>query len=808
MERYICVHGHFYQPPRENAWLETIEMQDSAYPYHDWNERVNAECYAPNTASRVLDSDGFISLIVNNYAKISFNFGPTLLAWMEDNSPDTYRAILDADLKSIDSRSGHGAAIAQAYNHIIMPLANRRDKYTQVLWGIRDFEHRFKRQSEGMWLPETAVDIETLEIMADMGIKYTILAPNQASRVKQIGSDHWNDVSNGSIDPRKAYITRLPSGNSMALFFYDGAISRSIAFEDILNSGDNLSKSLEDAFSMENDQPQIVNVATDGETYGHHHRFGDMALAYALHDIETGNRAQITNYGEYLEKHPPEYEVEINEYSSWSCPHGIERWRNNCGCNAGRNPAWSQTWRAPLREALDWLRDAMSPLYEERAKQFLNDPWAARDDYIDVVLNRSVRNTNKFLKTHSIHELRKGDAATVLKLLELQRHAMLMYTSCGWFFDELSGIETVQVIHYAGRSIQLAQDLFGNHIEEEFLRRLEKAKSNVPEHSDGHRIYEKFVRPAMVDLTKVAAHFAVSSLFEDYDEKAKIFCYRVDLDDYQSFTSGKLKLSVGKSRVTSEITRESDKLSFGVFHFGDHNVNAGVRSYANEKHYQAMCEEFIEKFSAADFPAVIRLLDKHFGVSTYSIKDLFYDEQRKVLDNILQDAFTDIEAAYHQVYENHYPPMRFLSDLGNPIPKSFHQAAEFILNSELRKAVASDDLDLERLDSLMDEAKVWKVELDTDSLSYLLQNNMERVMSRLDKDPADMDILQGVLGIAEMLPKLPFSVDLWRVQNFYHRLLHTIYSDFLAEARQGDKASSHWLDIFTTLGQKLSIRTG
>jgi len=808
MERYICIHGHFYQPPRENAWLESIEMQDSAYPYHDWNQRVNAECYAPNTASRILDSEGYITQIANNYAKISFNFGPTLLAWMEVNAPDVYQAVLDADGESQAAFSGHGSAMAQAYNHMIMPLANRRDKYTQVLWGIRDFEHRFHRKPEGMWLPETAVDLETLDILAEVGIRFTILAPHQAKRVRQIGSDAWQDVANAAIDPTMAYEIKLPSGRSLNLFFYDGPISRQVAFEDLLSSGDNFAHRLADAFSKEPAHPQIVHVATDGETYGHHHRFGDMALAYALHHIETDGLAQITNYGEYLEKHPPTHEVEINEHTSWSCPHGIERWRSDCGCNAGRNRKWRQAWRAPLREALDWLRDSLTPHYQERAQELLKDPWAARDSYIEVILDRSQGNVEEFLKRHGTRELDEAEKVTVLKLLELERHAMLMYTSCGWFFDELSGIETVQAIQYAGRAVQLAQELCGDDIERNFLERLELAKSNIPEYGDGHRIYDRFVKPAMVDLTKVAAHFAVSSLFEEYGEQAEIYCYHINLEDYQTFAAGKPKLALGRTRVTSAISRESDTLSFGVLHFGDHNVNAGVRAYQSQEVYQTMFQELSQTFSSADFPGVIRLLDKHFGTSTYSIRNLFRDEQRKVLDSILQSALSDIEAAYYQVYEHHYPPMRFLSELGNPVPKSFHSAAEFILNSELRKVISSDVLDLERLRSLLDETQTWQVELDTEGLSYLLQQTLERMMARLVTTPEDIDFLKQALAAAEMLPKLPFPVDLWRVQNLYHGLLKSSYAEFQERAQQADESAREWLGLFVSLGQQLSIRVG
>jgi alpha-amylase/alpha-mannosidase (GH57 family) len=349
MERYICIHGHFYQPPRENAWLEYVEWQDSAYPYHDWNERVTAECYLPNTSSRILDSEEYITRIVSNYAKISFDFGPTLLAWMEKSNPDVYRAIIEADRQSRDNFSGHGSAMAQAYNHIIMPLANHRDRYSQVLWGIRDFEHRFGRQPEGMWLPETAVDLETLDIMAELGIKFTVLAPHQARRVRRISAENWKDVSKSNIDTTRAYVVKLPLGRRISIFFYDGPISSAVAFEDVLKSGETFAKRLTDAFSEKRNHPQMVHIATDGETYGHHHRFADMALAFALHYIEANKLAKITNYGEYLEKHPPTHEAEIIEKTSWSCTHGIDRWWSACGCTtgAGSHPDWHQKMADP-----------------------------------------------------------------------------------------------------------------------------------------------------------------------------------------------------------------------------------------------------------------------------------------------------------------------------------------------------------------------------------------------------------------------------------------------------------------------------
>ena len=497
MERYVCIHGHFYQPPRENPWLETVELQDSAYPYHDWNERVTAEAYAPNARSRILDGEGRIVKAVNNYSRISFDFGPTLLAWMEAAAPEVYRAVLDADRESMERFSGHGSAIAQAYGHLIMPLANSRDKHTQVLWGIRDFEHRFRRRPEGMWLPETAVDLETLDVMARLGIRFTILEPQQAASVRPAGESSWQDVSNGRIDTTRACFARLPSGRRIDLFFYDGPMSRAVAFEGLLGSGEQFAERVAAAFSDERSWPQLVNVATDGESYGHHHRHGDMALAYALDRIESEGLARLTNYGEYLERHPAEHEVEIAENTSWSCGHGVERWRSDCGCATGAHPDWNQGWRRPLREALDWLRDQIAPLYEEHAKQLLTSPWSARDDYIDLILDRSAESFGQFFSRHALRPLGHQERTRALKLLELQRHAMLMYTSCGWFFDDISGIESTQVIRYAGRAVQLGQELFGDGIEDGFLRRLEEAQSNVPEAGNGRTVYERAARPAM-----------------------------------------------------------------------------------------------------------------------------------------------------------------------------------------------------------------------------------------------------------------------------------------------------------------------
>jgi len=809
MERYICIHGHFYQPPRENAWLEAVELQDSAYPYHDWNERITAECYAPNAVSRILDSESYITEIVNNYAHINFNFGPTLLSWLAIEAPEVYQAIIDADKESQQQFSGHGSALAQCYNHLIMPLANRRDKLTQVTWGIYDFEHRFKRRPEGMWLPETAVDLDTLDILAEQGIRFTILAPHQAGRVRQLDGGDWEDVSDGRIDPTRAYRVNLPSGRSLDVFFYNGPISREIAFESLLKSGDAFAQRLADAFSEERDWPQLVHIATDGETYGHHHRFADMALAFALRQIDNENMAVITNYGEYLEKHPPTHEAEIIENTSWSCVHGIERWRADCGCNAGRNPKWNQSWRAPLRAALDWLRDRVAPEYEKHLGELLANPWGARDAYIEIICDRSPENISRFLEKQAGRAFDEAEQVRALKLLELERHALLMYTSCGWFFDELSGIETVQVIQYAGRVVQLAGELFGDDIEPRFLELLEAAPSNLPEQGNGKRIYASQVKPAMVDLTKVTAHYTVSSLFEDYGDEPGIYCYRIRTEDYRTVECGRTRLAVGRLRVTSEITRESALMSFGVSHLGDHNLNAGVREYQGDEDYQTMVTETTQACNAADFPEIIRLLDKHFGISTYSLPSLFRDEQRKVLSHVLETTLAEIETAYRQLYERHYPAMRFIADMGGPVPKAFHAAAELILNIDMQRVVGSETFDADSIRGIIENARSWQVNLDIDGLSYELQKTIEGLIGGVTLDPGDPangDRLTRLIAAVELARSLPFTTDLWRTQNIYYQMMTDAYPGLRQRAEAGDGAAGELAARFVSLGDKLSIR--
>jgi alpha-amylase/alpha-mannosidase (GH57 family) len=800
---YICIHSHFYQPPRENPWLEAVEQQDSAYPYHDWNERVTAECYAPNSASRILDSEGRIGDIVNNYSRISFDFGPTLLSWLETFAPRVYQAVLSADRESCEHFGGHGSALSQAYNHIIMPLANSRDKSTQVAWGIADFEHRFGRKPEGMWLPETAVDLETLEILAQHGIGFTILAPRQAKRIRKIGGRNWRDVAGEQIDPTMAYRLRLPSRRSINLFFYDGPISRGVAFERLLDNGEHFAQRMVGAFIEDRTWPELVHIATDGETYGHHHRHGEMALTYALEYIRDKQLAELTNYGQYLELHPPTHEVEIFENSSWSCVHGIERWRAACGCNAG-HPGWNQLWRGPLRNALDWLRDTLAPRFDARAREYLKDPWAARDDYITVVMDRRAKNRDDFIARYATRVLTDAERVTTFKLLEMQRHLMLMYTSCGWFFDELSGLETVQVIQYACRAVQLSREVLGDHVEDGFLEALAQAKSNIPEHQDGAFIYRKFARAAAVDLGKLAAHYAITSLFKSYAQPASIYCYSVDQMDHHNLEAGHIRLGLGRARFTSEVTCESEQIVFAALHFGDHNLHCGAQVFSDEETYQKLVQEMTSAFSAAEIPEVLRVMDKELA-STYSLKSMFHDDQRAIVKQILNAPLEEAESAYRQIYEDHVPLANFLRDLGVPLPKAIAAAAEFALNGNLRREFASEEMDLERVRKLLEESRSGGIGLDFTTLEYTLRQTVERLSEKFAKEPGDIRTLEQLEGIIEMARSLPFEAVMWTPQNAWATVRRNDLGDHLRREHEGDELARSWVQHFLSLGDKLKV---
>jgi alpha-amylase/alpha-mannosidase (GH57 family) len=827
-ERFVCVHGHFYQPPRENPWLETIEVQESAAPYHDWNDRITAECYAPNGASRIVNTANEIVRIVNNYSRMSYNFGPTLLSWLADFAPRTYRMILEADSTSQHRFSGHGSAMAQVYNHIIMPLADERDARTQIRWGIADFEHRFGRKPEGMWLAETAVNRKVLDLLAQEGIRFTILAPLQCARIRRKkdpgatnttaptgtfaaadAENSWIGTPDATVDPTHPYTVPLDDGRTITVFFYDGPASRAIAFESLLNSGEDfahrLTAGFHDVINPEHpEKAELAHVATDGESYGHHHRHGEMALSYALHFVEDEKLARLTNYGEFLERFPPQWEAEVEENTSWSCTHGVERWRSNCGCNGGK-PGWNQEWRGPLRQALDYLRDATAPLAEAAATPLLKNLWAARDAYIHVILDRSAASTAKFFAGHAIRELSPAERVRALELLELERHTQLMYTSCGWFFDEISGIETVQIIGYAGRVLQLARKLFngqGEVLEAEFLRILANAQSNIPEIGNGAEVYKRYVQTQFIDLEKVGAHYAISSIFRSYPEEGRIFCFNVKRITHEVFNSGRGRVAMGRARIHSRITEETEEVCFAVLHLGDQNLSAAIKRYTPED--AAAFEKFTVEARAAirraNLPEIIRLIDHYFGETAYSLTSLFADEQHRILRTILDATLSEMETSMRTIYEDHASLLHFLTETGMPKPPALVLAAGFALNAGLRSAITADFFNGENFQMLLDRALSDQILLDETTLAYAADQRMKRAMILLEETAGERESLvnlQNAIDLAEHLRRLPFELTFWQAQN--------IWNDLLRRGGGGESWTVEWKDGYKKLGHLLNI---
>jgi len=752
--------------------------------------------------------------------------------------------IQDADQASATLYSNHGSALAQVYNHVIMPLASERDARTQIRWGIADFEHRFGRKPEGMWLAETAVSRSVLDLLAQERIQFTVLAPHQAARVSKLSTaastepgapsspsvpssakvgeasadSEWIETPDATVDPTRPYLVKLDNGRSIAVFFYDGPPSRAIAFEGLLNDGETFARRLLSNFNPDKpaSEPQLVHVATDGESYGHHHKHGVMALSYALNYIKDNNLARLTNYGEFLDKFPPTWEAEVVDNTSWSCAHGVERWRSDCGCSSRSD--WNQRWRGPLREALDLLRDRTAPLAEAVAKPLLKDLWAARDAYIHVILDRSSDNLDRFFAAHATRALTAAERITVFELLELERHTQLMYTSCGWFFDDISGIETVQIIAYAGRVIQLAAKLFTDpalftspglsirsayELEADFLEILARAESNDPDAGTGADVYRRFVNAGRLDLESVGAHYAISSMFRSYPDAGNIFCFDVHRHSYDVMTSGRGRFAVGRATLCSRITEECEDICFAVLHLGDQNLSAAVKRYTPQD--AAAWGTFItnarNSIRHANLPELIRFIDGYFDSTLYSLTSLFADEQHRILQSILNQTLSEVEGSLIRIYNEHATLLDFLADANVAAPPALALTASFAINASLRRFLEADTFDSAEIARLLHRAEVDHVALDNDLLSYTADKRMKRAMVRLEaaaeqQAPQNISVLHETLAIAESLRTLPMEVNLWQAQNIWNDLL-----------RRSDATywSREWREGFRKVGLALKI---
>jgi alpha-amylase/alpha-mannosidase (GH57 family) len=803
MKNFICIHGHFYQPPRENPWLETIEVQRSAAPFHDWNERIAAECYAPNRAARLLDAKGKITSLIDNYRHISFNFGPTLLLWLEREDPATYAAILAADAASFQLHKGHGAAIAQAWGHIILPLANRRDKMTQIRWGIADFTARFARPPEGMWLPEAAVDIESLELMVAAGIRFTILSPFQARRVRGLTETPWQPVDNGAIDSRHPYLCRLPSGQSIAVFFYDGSLARAVAFGGLLSSGDAFAAALKAGFHPEKGA-QLVHLATDGESYGHHHKFGEMALARAIDHIHTDKSAQLTVYGAFLATHPPQVEVEIVPMSSWSCAHGVERWRSDCGCHIGTNASWNQKWRSPLRDAFDHLRDRLIPLFEKFAGEIFSDPWATRDAYIEVILDRSTTHVKNFLTKAAKHELTPRQEQQGLELLEMQHHTMQMYTSCGWFFDEVSGIETVQLLTYAARAIDLARAACGVDLEESFREMLRLVPSNLPRWRNTEVIYAEVVTPQRIDLRQVAANYAISVLLGGSPAE-EFYCYTLHCEQRRQSNGHRLQMVSGRIQLRSKITWEEKDFAFAALHFGDLDVLAGVRGYAlpTEPNEDAVLQQLLKHGDRQETAVGLKRL---FGAHLYTLTDLFMDERQRTVNQMISAQVAKILEEFSHIYRDHLGLLHFLHENALPVPAPLSAAAEQLLTEEILLYLGSDEAFSGRVREKIKSAKTFDLKLDQALLTHAASRRSRSLLLALAAAPDDQQRLTQAIKDFDELLTLPWPIDLWQAQNIYFDIRQQVLPTKVAAVEKKVVAAEKWLQQFEKLGSIIGIR--
>jgi alpha-amylase/alpha-mannosidase (GH57 family) len=791
-DAFVAIHGHFYQPPRENPWLDIIETEESAQPFHDWNERIALECYRPNAHARILDGKGKILEIVNNYSSISFNFGPTLLPWLEKHFPSVYQKILEADRESL-RRFGHGNAIAQVYNHIIMTLANDRDKETEILWGMADFEKRFHRKPEALWLPETAVNYATLQVLVKYGMRYLILSPFQALRARPFGGKKWADVSQGRIDTTQPYrcFIRDASGKKVTdqfidLFFYNGIISKEVAFGDLLKDGTLFSDRFAQFQQESKGRPQLIHIATDGETYGHHKKFGDMALAFALSNGFPARGFEVINYGAFLKRFSPVHEVEIDEGpkgegTSWSCAHGVGRWKEDCGCSTGGKPGWNQKWRKPLREALDLLRDELSLVFEREGGEIFQNVWEARNGYIEVILHRSPEGIRKFFDQYGAKNLDEKGRIKGLKLLEMQRHALQMYTSCGWFFADLAGLETVIILQHAARTIQLAEEWAGGEVEKKFVEHLSEAESNLPEMGRGDQVYERLVKPKGVTPEKVVNHFAITSLFDGGDGEKKIFSYRVEKIRYEKMEKDESFLVLGQVRVTSEIILERKEFLFGLIPSPTEVFRTWVSEVKESLSFDALREKGRE-YLGRGTEEITQLLTSSLGNRIFTIQDTFREERQAIFQKLIQKEFDEHCQIYADLFDRTKQAVEALSREGLEIPHEIRVGAEITLSNRLFQEIEElkrnfrGTIERKKIDKIVEEAKEHGYHLRREkSLFALNEILMERMNVLQESRGSDLsrqaEVTEEVMVLLDSAKKWDFEIPLEEAQNLIGQIL-------------------------------------
>ncbi|MEA5580039.1 DUF3536 domain-containing protein [Nodularia harveyana UHCC-0300] len=858
---YVTVHGHFYQPPRENPYLDAIERQPSAAPFHDWNERIHWECYRPNAFARVLNDQGEVVKIVNNYEYFSFNMGPTLMSWLERYDFEVYQRILEADIKSCQRLHGHGNAIAQVYNHIILPLANERDKYTQIRWGKADFRSRFGRDPEGMWLAETGVDYPTLEALVAEGIRFVILAPSQAQRCRPLPTHddpqpEWQEVGGGQIDPTRPYrcyfqptlstaasplsTTRSGSGDHedcrpyIDIFFYDGPISRDMGFSDVVFNSSHFAGRIGSAVRGDHRPSQLISVATDGETFGHHKKGTEKTLAYAFIGEFPKHGWTVTNFAHYLSLNTPAWEAEIKPGTAWSCAHGVDRWQDDCGCG-GEGGVWHQKWRRPLREALNWLRDQLIEVYESNARLLFNDPWVARDEYIQVMRDRSPANVNSFLTRHQTHKLTAAEQVDALRLLEMQRHSLLMFTSCGWFFEEISRPEGTQILRYASRALELAGDVAGVQLEKSFLNRLCLAPSNVDMFKHGGEVYRQLVQTAQVSVKQVAAHYAITSLFGNqksteksnshsaqektkypHPQQKRVYCYTVNEIDYQLQRMGSLTLAVGHLQLVSEITWESESLVVAVLHLGGWDFHCCTQLFTGRRDYSQLKEKLFTSLQQASAAHSILAMTQLFNEETFGLQNLFAEERHRIMQLLSQETLTRLDQLYSQVYRNNYGVLMAFHRDELEVPQELQVAAEIALGSRSMITLRSLEQDITEsiltlnhiveLEAIATEAKHLHCRLNIPEGKQILEQLIIRLLWQLlhDQNGSFTTEIQCLERLIDVSYQLNIGISLHKSQELYFSCLQSQIVP-LCLTNLGNPEENHQCRQLLKLGQKLAV---
>lgn len=698
---YLVIHGHFYQPPRENPWLGIVEREPSAHPWHDWNCRITEECYAPNWWARVYGPNGTLKEVLNNYSFMSFDFGPTLLGWLKHYAPRVYEAILLGDREARKRYGGHGAAIAHPYSHIILPLAHPEDRYVNIYWGITDFRLRFGRSPEGMWLPECAVDTATLEDLVDQGISFVLLSPRQAKRTRR-RDGYWQEVDLSRIDTFRPYKVKLPSGRELSVFFMHHALSMGVSFGDLLRDGEKFLWAIKETIPQ-GGHP-LVTVVSDGETFGHHKPFGEMALSYIFWVLQGKEEPKLTVFGEFLEKYPAEDEVELHERSSWSCAHGVGRWERDCGCSTGSNPGWNQKWRKPLREALNWLRENLREVFFNEGQKVFIDPKKARLEYMEVFIEPSRK--EGFLRRH----LKGTSPEKAFGLLEMERESLLMFTSCAWFFDDPSGIETLLAMKHAARAIDLARTYGGIDLERGFRERLREVRSNIPEKGTGEDLYLNEVVSHRMDIKRVAFHAVMSPLFGNGKERLGV--YKVRYPSEERYCLGKASLRIGVVALEDERTSERGSFPFALLDVGDHNLICGLGSVDVEGVKNA--------FEAGDL-AKASLLIKGVEGEVFTLLSLLDEFKEKVLSGLFEGKWEGIYPVLEGYYLDCLPLVQFTRSLGLRLPPDLSALSKCALLGKARKALR--ELSPQVLEEALKELKVLQSEVD---LSHLKGEMLEK----------------------------------------------------------------------------------